>query len=62
MELWVARDKNGDLWLYDCEPTRMNNYWHFNGYKSDCYEISKDLFPDITWESEPIQVELNRKE
>ena len=57
-KLWVARDKRGELFLYKTKPILDCDFgiWFTN---LDCMgTISKDLFPDITWEDEPIEVEL----
>lgn len=64
--MWIARDKDGTMWLYIDEPVRSLNSWEVDTEKSllradDCMEIDGDLFPDIKWEDEPIEVELIKK-
>lgn len=57
-KLYVARDKSGELFAYKTKPKHDCNYgiWLSN---SVCMgTISKNLFPDLTWEDEPIEVEL----
>lgn len=54
---WVARDENGDLFMYSTKPFRdkTTELW-FGGLTM--MTPSNDLFPDITWDDEPIKVEL----
>lgn len=66
--MWIARDKNGTMWLYIDEPVRSSLFgrWEVDTEKSllrsdDCMEIDGDLFPDLEWEDKPIEVELIRK-
>lgn len=54
---WVARDKNGDLFMYSTKPEwdRLTGMWY--GERA-LITPSNDLFPDLTWESEPESVEI----
>jgi len=58
MKLWIARDQNGDLFLYPIKPDRYvtEYYVFFNG--DDCYDIDNRLFPEVTFENSPMEVEL----
>lgn len=67
--MWVARDKDGCLWLYIYKPIRSktNYWWEVDEQNTpldedDCLMIDIELFPDLRWEDEPIEVELVRKE
>lgn len=51
---WVARDYDGDVFLYQNEPDRNEIAW--NGYMMHSLPI--DSFPYLTWESDPIEVEI----
>ena len=53
---WVARDQDGLLTLFDSEPKRfpVDESWIGCGFT----DLPKDLFPDLKWEDEPIEVEL----
>lgn len=55
---WVARDENGSLFAYEDKPVRCDNQkeW-FSGKFLTSMENS--FFPDLTWEDEPIEVELH---
>lgn len=60
MKFWIARDEYGDLSLHNCEPTyRMDeydktNYW----FEERICELSASLFPEVTFENSPQEVEL----
>ena len=55
MKLWIARDEDGDLYLYEREPNREFDYF----YSSYVYiRIDENLFPEVTFENSPKQVEL----
>lgn len=57
---WVARDKNGEINYFQEYPRRITedrrNYWWDRDYISMC--IDENSFPELTWEDEPIEVEL----
>ena len=56
---WIAREKNGYLYLYDIKPYKDEYYGFFsakfsNGYLfNEC--VSDVLFKNVTWENSPIQ-------
>ena len=57
---WVARDDDGQLlYLYGSMPTRGINMW--NGHGSLLTPLNTGLYPDLTWESEPQEVEITIK-
>lgn len=63
---WVARASDGHLALFKRKPDReiymrSNNGLWFGGSMT---ELDANLFPDLTWESEPQKVEIiiKRKE
>ena len=61
---WLARDEAkynpGDLFLYSTFPTRdfgkiVGGFW----YAPDGgYELPRELFPELTWNDEPVYVKL----
>ena len=56
---WVARDSDGSLNIHQEKPSRWSIYlWTFGG---GYFHIDKTLFPELTWEDEPIEVELTIK-
>lgn len=64
--MWVARDKDGDLNLFSHKPHRCtdvgwdNESWDVVSEDNliDFMLINPNMFPDLTWEDEPIEVEL----
>ena len=58
--MWVARDKNGKLYLFTVFPERYDSEWNSGDWKSQM-EIPSSLFPNLKWENEPLEVELNPK-
>lgn len=56
---WVARDKNGELNLFPGEPYRAEGRYLRCWYNDGGFcRIDSKLFPEITWKSEPVEVEL----
>ena len=59
MKYWIARNERGLLFLYDDEPFKDKyenyDYWETSG---NCYLIDDDLFPEVTFENSPQEVEL----
>lgn len=57
--IWIARDMFGDLCISSEKPVRNNGCWEI----CDGLEISdSDWFPDLTWDSEPIELVIKEKE
>lgn len=56
-KLWVARDCNGELYLYNEKPKYYNNLeaWFVGGI---CSKLYNNFFHNLTWKDEPIEVEL----
>lgn len=56
---WVARDSNSDLFIYNDKPKR-DTRWDGVGiwYGEYITELASNHFPDLTWDSEPLEVEL----
>lgn len=58
---WVARDKGGFISLFSYCPDRVIHddlgFWGHND-GSDEIDLPKDSFPDLTWDSEPLEVEI----
>lgn len=56
-KLWVARDGNGKLYLYNEKSKYYNNLeaWFVGGI---CSKLDNNFFPDLTWYDEPLELEL----
>ena len=63
LSVWIARDKNGELYLYKSKPWRCKE--DKNGH-FDCDDIllpmDEDMYPEITWENSPKEFELKAVE
>lgn len=63
VHLYVARDKDGTLWLYMGRPFRDGDA--FKGVMclhSNCFEdcnLNKNDYANLKWEDEPVEVFLN---
>ena len=54
---WVARDANYQrLTIYEEKPERLSDMWY--ALNSDIVALSPTLFPDLTWDDDPIEVEI----
>lgn len=54
---WVARDGYDDSLSFFTvkKPKRFEDMWLAEDY---CYSLPKEAFPQITWESEPVECEM----
>lgn len=58
-EMYVARDKNGRIFVYENKPRRYGNIWVNVG--GSYIPIGKDMFPNLKWEDEPLKVVLTEQ-
>ena len=65
VHFYVARDKNGGLWLYLGKPLRGDTVF-YTSYKVVCladdlsrFGLKYEDFDSLKWEDEPIEVFLN---
>lgn len=57
MKLWIARDKNSCLYLFD-KPPKLENSYFFPQRGYDSFLLDSELFPEVTFENSPREVEL----
>lgn len=62
---WVAAEAFGEPYIYHSKPERIAgevmDYWRCDTSYPDgshCYCLGEDLFPSMTWQDEPIPVEI----
>ena len=58
LEAWVARDKDGMLYLYTAKPQKMSNSWHADivGY----VKLDDSFFSEVQWsDEEPKEIRLS---
>lgn len=53
--MWIARDKDGDLWLFRKKPQEQNaGFWSVESITDVIISLLKQIFPEVQWEdSEP---------
>ena len=57
--MWVARDKNGRLYMHDAKPAKFSRVWADMNLGTKYCPLSSDLFPSVKWEdAEPTEVVL----
>lgn len=57
--MFLARDQNNDLYLFVERPKRGNECWWAESSLDGSYlKMDKSLYPEVTWDSEPLQVSL----
>lgn len=57
--MYVARDKDSQLYLFKDAPLRGKEcWWAEAGVDGTYLRLDTALFPEVTWESEPLPVSL----
>lgn len=57
MRFWIARDKNGKIYLYDTIPYKEETRWNSHQGYLKC--LHRHQFLDVKWEDEtPTEVKL----
>lgn len=57
--MYITRDKNNDLYLFNELPSRGNEcWWAPSGVDGTYLRLEKKLYPEVTWDSEPLKVEI----
>ena len=57
--MWIARDQDGDLYLFTEKPWRENDYWinTVPDEEDECsYTFFEFLATNLTWEDNPVEV------
>lgn len=57
--MYLARDKNNDLYLFCDRPQRGTEcWWAESGIDGTYLKMEKSLYPEVTWDSDPLPVAL----
>lgn len=56
--MWIARDKDGDLFMYSLKPIKGDKHFVCNKFNNECMQIDSELAPEVTWENSPVEVEI----
>lgn len=71
VHFYVARDKNGELWLYIGKPIRNDTAFRGELDKGvtglthlnlRCFGLNEDDYTHLKWEDEPVEVFVNMKD
>lgn len=57
---WIVRDADGSLWICNSKPERVKKAVNWKCY-NEMIALFEELFPDITWESEPKEAKITIK-
>lgn len=55
--MWIARDKNGELWLYEDKPIKKNDLGIWDSM-SQSVDVTYIYNANIEWDDEPKEVEI----
>lgn len=59
---WVARDGDGTLFFHQAKPVKGRYYWDTPDLPAgDSMILPRESFPSLTWQDEPIEVEITIK-
>ena len=70
VHFYVARDKNGELWLYIGKPFRVGTRFCPNvrkrifiitRYNLNSFGLNENDYTDLKWEDEPVEVFVNKE-
>jgi hypothetical protein len=57
--MYLARDKNNDLYLFKIFPERRRECWWADCELDGSYlRLEKNLYPEVTWDTEPMEVSI----
>ena len=71
VHFYVARDKNGELWLYMGKPIRTDTAFRGDLDKGvtglihlnfRCFGLNENDFTNLKWEDEPVEVFINMED
>lgn len=57
MKLWIARDYTG-LWAFSERPDKKHDEFISATIYCKIYQLDSELFPEVTFENSPQEVEL----
>lgn len=60
MELWIARDESGGLYVYRGKPDRSGISFEPQ-HDGDFMRLPDDYYPEVTWENSPQRLVLNNE-
>ena len=58
MDFWIARNKDGELFIHNEEPIRMICEKDYVFAGGNALYVDKKLYPQVTFENSPQRVQL----
>lgn len=52
VKVWIARDKDGDLFVYSSAPFKKECIWSPQSTNIHTMELKSDKFPTVQWEDD----------
>ncbi len=64
MSIWIARDKNGSLWVYEAKPWRgPDGKFKLEQHNSEYMKVNdSNQYPEVTWENSPKELVVKGEE
>ena len=61
--MWIAREENGDLYLFRYKPYKSQRYWYCDEEEAakNRLRIDRDLFPEVDFYNSPVEVDIQLK-
>ena len=56
--MWIARDKNGAIYLYKDKPSLLLSGRAFDTDSPEVIRLGDYSYPEVTFENSPMEVEL----
>ena len=50
--MYVARDKDGELYLFSEKPSKREEFWLMSSATTKVIQLPSELFPEVKWEDE----------
>ena len=50
--MWLARDKDEELYLFSEKPSKGEELWLMNSATTTIIQLPSELFPEVQWEDE----------
>lgn len=61
-KFWIARDIDGGLLLFYSEDAPVKDSSDWVSDNGECIDMPKDNYPEVTWESGPLEVKVVPKD
>lgn len=58
MEVWIARDRDGGLYMFAERPELIKNTYFIAHKDTSSMKMDCDMFPEITIENSPKRIKL----